>query len=270
MKPVEFTAYIRERGQQLFRPMPWRSDTRPYYILVSEIMLQQTQVSRVEPKFMAFITRFPDIATLASAPLAEVITAWSGLGYNRRARFLWQAAQMIVDEYEGKMPSRYDELCRLPGVGPNTAGAIMAYAYNQPVSFIETNIRTVYIHHFFADAPKVHDRDILKKLQETLDYEAPRTFYWALMDYGSYLKSQGVRYQARQASYRKQAPLEGSLRQMRGWIVAYLTTTQTVLLADLQARYNHDPRIEPALAALQRDGMIEYVANNMLRLTNGQ
>lgn len=270
MKPAAFTAYVRERGQQLFRPMPWRADTRPYYILVSEIMLQQTQVSRVEPKFAAFIARFPDIATLAAAPLAEVIAMWSGLGYNRRARFLWQVARLVVDEYDGNLPATHDELCRLPGIGPNTAGAIMAYAYNQPVYFIETNIRTVYMHHFFADQPKVHDRDIMKLLQVTLDQSAPREFYWALMDYGAHLKSQGVRYQARQAGYRKQTPLEGSVRQMRGWIVALLTTQPTISIKELRAKYNDDPRIGPAIAGLQRDGMIECTDEGQLRLTNGQ
>ena len=143
MNTADFQELIWEKGRELYRDMPWRDDTRPYYVLVSELMLQQTQVDRVIPKFDAFITRFPDEAALAAASLADVLTLWSGLGYNRRAKYLHDAAKMIMAEFSGIFPTTYDELVKLPGVGPNTAGAIMTYAYNQPVVFIETNVRTV-------------------------------------------------------------------------------------------------------------------------------
>ena len=124
--------------------LPWRLPTDrgfdPYAIMVSEIMLQQTQVGRVIPKFQAFMKQFPTVQALASAPLSDVLQAWSGLGYNRRAKFLWQAAQQVVTDYAGVMPKTLEDLVRLPGIGKNTAGAIMAYAYDQPVYFIETNI----------------------------------------------------------------------------------------------------------------------------------
>ena len=146
----QFQEYIRQRGYELYREMPWRQDTRGYYVLVSELMLQQTQVSRVLPKFTQFITLFPDEQTLARASLSEVLVVWQGLGYNRRARYLHEAARMIVERFEGIFPKTEAELLRLPGVGKNTAGAILAYTYNQPAIFVETNIRTVFLHHFFC------------------------------------------------------------------------------------------------------------------------
>lgn len=154
MDTQEFQEIIWQKGNELFRPMPWREDTRPYYVLVSEIMLQQTQVERVIPKFEAFIDKFPSTKELAKASLADVLTMWSGLGYNRRAKFLHEAAQMIENEFGGTFPDALQELVKLPGVGVNTAGAIVAYSFNQPVSFIETNVRTVYFYQFHALASK--------------------------------------------------------------------------------------------------------------------
>src|SRR6266550_351214 len=133
------------------RIMAWRVHPTPYSVLVSELMLQQTQVNRVLPKFQEFMLRFPTVISLADAPLAEVLRVWSGLGYNRRAKFLHAAAQVVVEKYGGVIPATFTELVTLPGVGKNTAGAVLAYAYNQPVVFIETNIRSVFFHHFFAD-----------------------------------------------------------------------------------------------------------------------
>ena len=148
MDSSEFQRFLRQQGEELYRDMPWRQDTRPYYVLVSELMLQQTQVDRVIPKFLAFITQFPDEKVLAGALLADVLKQWQGLGYNRRAKFLYESAKAVV--VLGAFPDDEAGLLKLPGVGKNTAGAILAYAYNQPGLFIETNIRAVYIHHFFA------------------------------------------------------------------------------------------------------------------------
>lgn len=163
--------------------MPWRSDTRPYYVLVSEVMLQQTQVDRVIPKFLEFIHKFPDAASLAETPLGEVLVLWSGLGYNRRAKYLHEAAKMVMTDFGGEFPTDVDGLIKLPGVGQNTAGAMMAYAHDQPVLFVETNVRTVYFHHFFEDGEKVTDGQIRALLEQTIDMQHPREFYWALMDY---------------------------------------------------------------------------------------
>jgi A/G-specific adenine glycosylase len=156
------------------RNMPWRDNPAPYHVLVSELMLQQTQVSRVVPKFIEFMHRFSSIDDLAKAPLAEVLDAWSGLGYNRRAKFLHAAAQQIVGMHKGVIPDDFENLVTLPGIGQNTAGAILAYAFNRPVVFIETNIRTVYFHHFFGDAEGVDDKDLLPLVEQTLDRDHPQ------------------------------------------------------------------------------------------------
>lgn len=254
-----------QRGRVLYRDMPWRQDVRPYYILVSEIMLQQTQVVRVVPKFAAFIARFPDIKTLAEAPLADVLGLWSGLGYNRRARYLHEAAKMIHTKHKGTFPNTEKALLTLPGVGTNTAGALLAYAYNIPAIFIETNIRTVYIHHCFSDQTDIHDVAILQKLENTIDRKKPREFYWALMDYGSWLKANGVSYNTKSRHYKKQSKLEGSVRQVRGQIIR--TLTNGPLSADeLRHRYTDDERYLPALEGLLRDGLIESAGSD-IRLT---
>lgn len=266
MQPAEFTEFVLQKGQALYRPMPWRDDVRPYYILVSELMLQQTQVARVAPKFEAFIAAFPDTKALSRAPLSAVLALWSGLGYNRRAKFLHAAAQMVEAEFGGQLPRTIRELQTLPGVGPNTAGAIMTYAYNQPVAFIETNVRTVYLHHFFADTPEVTDKEIHALLEVTLPTHHPREFYWALMDYGSWLKARGVRNNAQSKHYKKQSPLEGSLRQMRGWLLrdlAFGSEAMSVLLE----RYGDDARFLPALEALEAEGFLRTTALQV-NLTN--
>ncbi|HSX29005.1 MAG TPA: hypothetical protein VLE73_00435 [Candidatus Saccharimonadales bacterium] len=206
--------------------LPWRvvglDDTvNPYHVLVSEIMLQQTQVPRVLPKFGSFIAQFPTVQALAAAPLGEVLQAWSGLGYNRRAKFLWQAAQVVVAQYGGQLPRTSAELVALPGIGANTAGAVLAYAYNMPVVFIETNIRTVFIHHFFSDQTSVHDKDIADMVARTLPEDA-RTWYWALMDYGTHLKQTVGNLSVHSKHYTKQSAFHGSRRQVRGQVLKLL------------------------------------------------
>ena len=259
MDTGEFQRLLRQEGEELFRDMPWRQDTRPYYVLVSELMLQQTQVERVIPKFEAFIAKFPDETVLAEASLADVLIEWQGLGYNRRAKFLHEAAKVIARC--GSFPSDETGLVELPGVGKNTAGAILAYAYNQPALFIETNVRAVYIHHFFADSDAVDDSDIRKLLEDTIDCHNPRTFYWALMDYGSYLKKQGVR-PGRSKHYKKQSPLKGSIREVRGQILQILSEGDTKM-SQLAHRYASDERFQPALKGLIADGLVMLSDDNI-------
>ncbi len=265
MKVDDFKELIWEKGKELYRPMPWRDDTRAYYVLVSELMLQQTQVDRVVPKFNALIARFPDVAALASASLAEVLSLWNGLGYNRRARFLWQAANMTVDEFGGNFPDTKEELLRLPGVGNNTAGAILNYAFNKPTVFIETNIRTVYFEHFFANGEIVDDKQLAELVASTLDKEHPREFYWALMDYGSWLKRQGAARLTQSKHYKKQAPLKGSVREVRGQIIRLLTESD-MTERDVEVRYQNDARLGQAIAGLLKDELIEKT-NGVLHLT---
>lgn len=262
MNNDEFQRLLRQQGEELYRDMPWRRDTRPYYVLVSELMLQQTQVDRVVPKFEAFITAFPDERLLARASLADVLRLWQGLGYNRRAKFLHEAAKKVVEL--GGFPGDEAGLVSLPGVGKNTAGAIMAYAYNQPAVFIETNVRAVYIHHFFADSDQVDDKDIRELLEAMIDHEDPRSFYWALMDYGSWLKKQGVK-PGRSRHYKKQSPLRGSVREVRGQIIALLTSDD-LTERQLRERVNADERFASALDGLIRDGLIMRT-NGHLHLT---
>jgi A/G-specific adenine glycosylase len=261
----DFTEFIWQKGKELYRDMPWRHDTRPYFVLVSELMLQQTQVARVEPKFNAFISTFPNEHALARASLADVLNAWQGLGYNRRAKFLHQAAKRIVNDFNGNFPSSESEILSLLGVGKNTAGAIEAYAFNRPAIFIETNVRTVYIHHFFNDAFDVDDKRIREKLEQTLDREHPREFYWALMDYGSWLKANGIKNISKSKHYKKQSPLKGSIREVRGQIIRHLSHGDTTE-SSLRQELNADERFEPALASLQKDGLISR-NNDQIHLT---
>jgi len=246
----EFQKLLRQKGEELYRNMPWREDTRPYHVLVSELMLQQTQVSRVIPKFEAFIAAFPDEEALARASLPDMLKLWQGLGYNRRAKFLHEAAKMIMNEYDGIFPDNEKDLLKLPGVGNNTAGAILAYAFNRPSIFVETNVRTVYIHHFFNDRFDVDDKEIIILLEKTIDQKNPRRFYQNLMDYGSWLKANGVKNISASKHYKKQSPLKGSLREMRGEILRRITRNET--LHDLKA----DSRFQPAIDGLLRDELI--------------
>jgi A/G-specific adenine glycosylase len=245
--------------------MPWRRDTRPYYVLVSELMLQQTQVDRVIPKFEVFIERFPDIAALAEASLADVLKLWNGLGYNRRAKYLHDAAKMVMIEFHGKFPETEEDLRRLSGVGPNTAGAILVYAFNQPAIFIETNVRTVYFEHFFPEGDKVDDKQLRQLVAATIDHENPREFYWALMDYGTALKKQGAGRLQQSRHYAKQSTLKGSVREIRGQIVRVLTK-KAMRLEALQKSVDFDDRFTLALDGLLRDGLVAQT-DDVLHLT---
>lgn len=247
--------------------LPWRQAEAggrfdPYKIMVSEIMLQQTQASRVIPKYHEFLNRFPDVKDLAKAELADVIVRWSGLGYNRRAKYLWQSAQQIVQKYDNQVPDNTRDLMSLPGIGVNTANAIIAYSYNRPVIFIETNIRTVFIHHFFTE-DKVLDADIHLLVEQTLDKENPREWYWALMDYGTHLKAAAGNSGRRSKHYVKQSAFEGSRRQLRGKVIRILQTgplTKKELDADLA-----DERLDGVLEDLVSESMIRKV-NDMYSL----
>ncbi len=261
----DFLEVLWHKASELYRDMPWRTDTRPYYVLVSELMLQQTQVGRVIPKFHDFIEAFPDVTTLAEADLSDVLTQWQGLGYNRRAKYLHETAKKIVTDFNGVFPESDSDLMSLPGVGVNTAGAIASYAFNRPSIFIETNVRTVYIHHFFSDDFAVDDKRIIDELTATLDHEHPREFYWALMDYGSWLKTNGVRNIAQSKHYKKQSALQGSVREVRGLIVRRLTTGPAAEheLRDILAA---DERFPVALGGLIKDGLVTR-SGELIQLT---
>ena len=265
MNEREFQELIWTKGHELYREMPWRQDTRPYYVLVSELMLQQTQVDRVIPKFEAFIDMFPDVESLAGASLAGVLNLWNGLGYNRRAKFLHESAGKIMTDHNSAFPSSYAELIQLPGVGANTAGAILTYAFNQPAIFIETNVRTVFFHHFFPDADQVDDKEIRALLEVMIDRENPREFYWALMDYGTWLKRNGASRIHVSKHYKKQPPLKGSVREVRGQIIKQLTTGN-ITEHELRHVLRADARFSAALGGLIADGLVIETAD-ILHLT---
>lgn len=247
--------------------MPWRQPEsngsfNPYFILVSELMLQQTQVQRVIPKYHQFLARFPTVGDLAAASLAEVLSHWSGLGYNRRAKFLWQAAGIITERFNGLFPHEYADILTLPGVGPNTAAAIMTYAYDAPVTFLETNIRSVFIHHCFAASDVVTDAELkpivdtalLVAIGDDVAGHSPRTWHWALMDYGTYVKQTFGNASARSKSYAKQSRFEGSRRQLRGQVLRILASGPL-----LQKQLMHiitDDRLESVLQDLQTEGLV--------------
>jgi len=241
------------------REMPWRFPETdgtfdPYKIMVSEIMLQQTQVNRVASKFEEFLRTFPDVQSLAKAEFTTVMKVWSGLGYNRRAKYLHESAREIVKHHHGNIPKTRNLLTRLPGIGQNTAAAICVYAYNQPEIFIETNIRTVFIHHFFKDQTAVRDKDIAPLISQVLDTKSPREFYWALMDYGTYLKSAEGNVSKRSTHYIKQSAFQGSRRQIRGKVLKLLIdgpVQKQQLISSLD-----DPRVADVLQELAHEGLI--------------
>lgn len=241
-------AHYKKEGRHA---LPWRKTRDPYKIFVSEVMLQQTQVPRVIPKYKSFIKAFPTVRALAKAPLAAVLKEWNGLGYNRRAKHLHDAAKTIVAKFGGKVPSVYGELVGLPGVGDYTARAIRVFASDEPDTLIETNVRTAIIHHFFPHTPKVCDRNILVYARAAARGQDPRTWHWALMDYGAHLKSTGVRTNAQSTAYAKQSRFKGSVREVRGAILRALHAGKQPGTLPFARE-----KIASALTALARDGLI--------------
>lgn len=246
-------SYFRAHG----RDLPWRHTTDPYRILVSEIMLQQTQVERVAVKYREFLDRFPDLESLARAPKSEVLLAWQGMGYNRRAIALQETARRVVDEYGGDLPADVETLATFPGIGKATAAAICAYAFNMPVVYIETNIRRIFIHFFFQDREGVRDDEILPLVERALYRENPREWYSALMDYGTVLKKRTANPNRRSASYSRQSRFEGSDRQIRGRILALVLEEGTVTEKEVILRLCEEPgRVKRILGDLAREGFV--------------
>lgn len=243
--------------------LPWRKklQLKPYNILVSEIMLQQTQVERVVPKYQAFVKRWPTAKQLASASLGDVLRAWQGLGYNRRAKALHECAKRVSSECTGQFPREYAELLALPGIGPYTAGAVRAFAFNLPTPLIETNIRTVYLHHFFNTKIHVSDAEILQMIDKTLNQSNPREWYWALMDYGSFLKKEYKVKNTNSAQYTKQSKFKGSDREIRGAILRELTQ-QSLTRRGLEIKlYQFEKnRIKEQLQTLEVESLVIKVA----------
>lgn len=282
-----------ERGRH---DLPWRKTTNPYRILVSEVMLQQTQVDRVKEKYREFLKHFATPKKLAAASPAEVLAVWKGLGYNRRALYLKRAAEMIVTGYRGRFPREVSEIEKLPGVGHYTARAVAVFAFNQPHVFIETNIRRVFIHFFFTshviprrrrgipplsgslsafemtkkaiaqDDRRVDDKDLMPFIEKALYYENPRLWYGALMDYGALALSGIPNPNKRSRHYTKQSRFEGSRRYARAKILDFLLKNKNATPYALQRyflidkhleSYSNESSIEELLKILKKEGFIE-------------
>jgi A/G-specific adenine glycosylase len=249
--------------------LPWRVTEKrrvsPYRIFVSEIMLQQTGVTRVREFFPKFISRFPAIQCLDHASLREILGIWQGLGYNRRALHLKRAAAIIVRRYKGRIPSDVSDLKKLPGVGPYTAGAIACFAYNQAVAFLDTNIRKVLLFHFFPGRKKISDGELLRIAEKVLFRENPRLWHYALMDYGSLMLRGVAGLAGRSAAYRKQSRFEGSRRYWRAAIIRRLSSAP---LLPIVALADGIPPVlrEQVFSSLIADGLVEKTREGYYRI----
>lgn len=246
MTPDPFRSTVRAEGVRLYRDLPWRRTRDPYAIWLSEVMLQQTQVARVLTRWPEWLERFPDVSALAAAGPAEVLDAWQGMGYNRRALALHRAAQAVMESRGGEFPQSTAELKALPGIGPATAQGIRAFAFDLPGVYLETNVRTVFLHHCFPEVEGVPDRDLVPLVEAACPAgpgaydgygadtpqqpyampqdadDTPRSWYYALLDYGAYLKKTLPNPSRRSKGYTRQSKFEGSRRQKRAELVRML------------------------------------------------
>jgi A/G-specific adenine glycosylase len=243
--------YYAESG----RSFPWRETRDPWAILVSEIMLQQTQTERVVPKYLAWMKAYPVPAALAAAPLSDALSLWSGLGYNRRALALIKAASRIASA--ASFPDDEDALLELPGVGPYTARAVLAFAFGRPVVLIETNVRSVFLHRFFEGEDGISDSRIAPLVEATLDREDPRKWYYALMDYGVAIKRTLGNPNLRSAHYSKQSPFADSNRRIRGSLLKLIGQRGRAEADELASSLPFSrERIGSALEELKAEGFV--------------
>lgn len=260
----EIYQFFRKHG----RDLPWRKTHNPYHILVSEIMLQQTQVQRVLGKYETFLKKFPDFPSLALAPLRTILEEWQGMGYNRRAIALKNIAQIVIQEYCGVLPRSVETLTTFPGIGTATASAIVAFAFHKPTVFIETNIRRVFIHFFFHDKKNITDIEILPLVEKTVDPSNPREWYYALMDYGVKLKDICENPNRKSAHYKKPSPFQGSNRQIRGKILKVLTLQQPVTEDEIFQQLQLSPeKLTTILNQLLKEGFIIKKEKNTFLIT---
>lgn len=260
IKKFQKTVYSYYKDQK--RELPWRNTWNPYEILVSEVMLQQTQIVRVLEKYPLFLAKFPNIETLANASKSELLAIWSGLGYNRRALFLHKTAKEIRDQFNCEVPTTVVTLETLPGIGAYTAGAVATFATNKPYIFVETNIRSAVLHEILNDMKNVSDRKILAVLEQMVDTNSPREWYYALMDYGAYIKKTFGNPNNRSKTYTKQSKFEGSKRQLRGLILRLLTDSNLVSLEQIKAEMDFsEEEVIAVIHNMQQEGFIVYRPN---------
>ncbi len=232
----EFIAIVYEIHEKYPRNFPWRYSEHSYHIFVSEFMLQQTQADRVIEKFNQFIQKFPDFTSLAESEQNEVLKAWKGLGYNRRAIWLKEAAKRIVDEFNGQLPEDPQILEWIKGIGHATAREMSMFAHNKKFyPFIETNIRRAYIYMFFREEEKISDKILLEFIEKTADHQNPRKWGYAIMDFGVFLKKCLPKDNPNKKSkqYKIQPKFVGSNRQIRGLILKIMLDTKEINKNDL-------------------------------------
>ena len=270
ISPEELAAFaerVRRRGEELYRDLPWRDTHEPFAVLVSEVMLQQTQVRRVLGRWERWMELFPTPAALAAAPVQAVLEQWQGMGYNRRALALHRAARAICERHGGQVPSGREELLALPGVGPATAAGVRVFAFGIFDLYIETNVRAVFIHELFPDDESVSDARIAPLVEASCPADAScRAWYYALLDYGAHLKATGVNPTRRAKAYTRQSRFEGSRRQKRAYLLRCVldgTGELGELVADLGQAEARAGREAPAedevagiLADLEREGFL--------------
>ena len=255
-----FSQYIWQWYASHKRDFVWRETSNPYYILLSEMMLQQTQTHRVLPKYHLFVDTWPTLKDLSTASLTDVLYAWKGLGYNRRAKALHTIA-IKSKEYNYTLPNDETLLLTFPMIGPATSSAIRSFAYGEKSIYLETNIRRLIIHHFFATSEEVHDKQIREILALLVEHQDDvKNWYYALMDAGVHMKKMGINPNRRSSHYKKQSPFENSHRQIRSTLLFIITQEGIQKESDLiEKSVFPEDRILTALHSLEQDGLIHNV-----------
>ncbi len=272
MDIVNFQRLILEWGRDNRREMPWRDTRDPYRILVSEVMLQQTQVSRVLPKYESFLHEYPTLEALAAASQPNLLRVWQGLGYWNRALRLRDSARMIVQEFDGQFPQDPATLINLPGVGPYTAGAIACFAFGCAEPFLDTNIRRVYLFFFFPGEDDVPDYRVMEVARQAVWTEDPREWGYALFDYGAVeLRDRSINRHSRH--YSRQSAFEGSFRSFRTRALRHVLAQEGAAISRtelerfvecLLASADNPYTPKEVVAALVEDGLLRRSSDGMV------
>ena len=272
MNIADFQHMILEWGRHNRRDMPWRDTRDPYKILVSEVMLQQTQVSRVLPKYEKFLREFPTLEALASSSQSNLLRTWQGLGYWNRALRLRDAARMVVNEFGGQFPRDPATLKKLPGVGPYTAGAVACFAFGSAEPFLDTNIRRVYLFFFFPGEDDVPDGRIMETARQAVWIDDPREWGYALFDYGA-TEPRDRTINRRSRHYSRQSAFEGSFRSFRTQALRHVLAQEDATISRMELEQfvgtlleNGDFSYTPqeVVSALVQDGLLRHSPDDEL------
>lgn len=259
----EFQQLILKWYEENGRILPWRTTSSPYHILISEIMLQQTQVSRVIQKYNDFIKKFPDFSTLASSSTKDLLSIWQGLGYWRRAKYLQELAKQVITKYNGKLPKNIEVLETFPGIGPYTSRAIACFAFGNNEPFIDTNIRRVYIHFFFPKETKVTDKSILTIAKKAVLKESPKTWHYALFDYGSQILRK-TSVNKRSTTYHNQSKFEKSFRFYRTKAINIVMDSSNSRILQKTLIYELEKIFEKDSVSFQAKSIIDSLIHDRL------